>query len=118
MWERSQTQSEQKEAGSKSMGHARRVRFATDALLSLVGKSEGSLPPVAKQPQGVDRGIIAVRCVNSSQLASHDLTIATIFATVRPLSEKHIFESDFSFPSHVLLYFMQASLIHLHKRQD
>jgi hypothetical protein len=56
--------------GSKSMEHARRNGFATEALIPLGGKPEGalplggkserSLPPTAKQSQDVIGDIITV----------------------------------------------------------
>jgi hypothetical protein len=58
------------QSGSKSMKHARRNGFATEALMPLGGKleallpfggkSERLLPPIAKQPQDVIGDVIAV----------------------------------------------------------
>ena len=59
-----------KQDGSKSMEHAKRNGFATEAsmplggkpegLLPLGGKSEGLLPPIANQPQDVIGDVITV----------------------------------------------------------
>jgi hypothetical protein len=58
------------QSGSKSMKHARRNGFATEALMPLGGKpeallpfggkSERLLPPIAKQPQDAIGDVIAV----------------------------------------------------------
>ena len=78
MWKQSQPQSRKQSGsemeakwmqnGSKSMEHARRNGFATEAfmplggkpegLLPLGGKSERLLPPIAKQPQDVIGDVI------------------------------------------------------------
>jgi hypothetical protein len=42
------------QSGSKSMEHARRNGFASEALMPLGGKPERLLPPIAKQPQDID----------------------------------------------------------------
>lgn len=57
-------------SGSKSLEHARRNGFATEALMPLGGKSEGLLPlggkserllpPIANQPQDVIGDVITV----------------------------------------------------------
>jgi hypothetical protein len=59
-----------KQDGSKSMEHARRSGFASEALMPLGGKPEGLLPlggkserllpPIAKQPQDVIGDVITV----------------------------------------------------------
>jgi hypothetical protein len=69
MWKQYQPQS-RKQSGSKSIEHARRNVFATEALMPLGGKPEGLLPlggkserllpPIANQPQDVIGDVITV----------------------------------------------------------
>jgi len=66
---------------SKSMEHARRIAFATEALMPLGGKPEELSRPIAKRPQDG----IAVGSVNSSQPIMEKLRLnpfATTFATI------------------------------------
>jgi hypothetical protein len=59
-----------KQSGSKSIEHARRNDFATEALMPLGGKPEGLLPlggkserllpPIANQPQDMIGDVITV----------------------------------------------------------
>jgi hypothetical protein len=75
MWKQSQPQSNQKEAGSeweakvdpnrmqsgsKSMEHARRNGFATEALMPLLATMRDFCHWVANQPQDVIRDVITV----------------------------------------------------------
>jgi hypothetical protein len=77
---------------SKSMEHARRIAFATVALMPLGGKPEELWQPIAKHPQDG----IAVRSLNISQPIMEKLQLnpfATTFATICPFPEKCIYQT-------------------------
>jgi hypothetical protein len=66
----SKVEAKWKQSGSKSIEHARRNDFATEALMPLGGKPEGLLPlggkserllpPIANQPQDMIGDVITV----------------------------------------------------------